>query len=83
MGALGAASNEGQRVDFFAVDHSPLEREGLHLHILPGAQPRATPVGDFAAFYERLDNFSSNMLQPCATARTHDMCHNAYTRSQR
>ena len=66
LGGLGAEPNTGQLVDFFAADHSPLEREGLQLNVLLGAQPRATVAGDFDAFYQRLEDFSGGVLRKLA-----------------
>ena len=66
LGALSVEPNEGQLADFFAVDHSLLERESLQLHILLGTRPRATVAENFAVFYERLDVFSGGVLRELA-----------------
>ena len=54
--------SDGALIDFFAMDHSPLEREGLQMHLLLDEAPRAAVTRDFTAFYERLKEFSGGIL---------------------
>jgi hypothetical protein len=63
------APDEVVLLDVFAQEHAPLEREALQLHCLLDSEPRAAVVGDFAAFYDRLDAFSGGILEDLARFR--------------
>eukprot|EP00973_Karenia_brevis_P050125 6956231-Karenia_brevis.AAC.1 len=53
-------------VDFFSGNHAALDREGLQLHLLLNATPKATATSDFDASYQRLDAFNNGILQELA-----------------
>ena len=58
---------EGALLDFFTQDHSPLEREGLQLHLLFQSEPRTVVTGNYKIFYERLNTFSGGILPDLST----------------
>jgi len=54
--------DEAQLLEFFAVDHSPLDRSLLQPHMLRTKAPRPVAVDTFDAFFDSLNGFSDNLL---------------------
>ena len=55
-------SEEAQLLEFFAVDHSPLDRNLLQPHMLRAKAPRPVAVDTFDEFFDSLNRFSDNLL---------------------
>jgi len=59
-------NHRAQLVDFFAVDHSPLDRGQLHPHMLLTNAPRSMVVESFDKFFDILNKFSDNLMDDLA-----------------
>jgi len=56
-------NEEARLVEFFAVDHSPLDRNQLQPHMLRSKAPRPIAVASFDEFFTSLNKFSDNLLE--------------------
>ena len=56
-------NDEAQLLEFFAVDHSPLDRSQLQPHMLCTKAPRPVAVASFDEFFTSLNKFSDNLLE--------------------
>ena len=59
-------SGDGPLLDYFAENHSPMDREGLKSFLLLDSVPRAVVVGNFETFYDRLDDSSGGIIRDFA-----------------
>jgi len=64
-------TNDNFLLDFFQLDHTPLKREGLELHLLFNKKARAEiEPGGFEGFRRRLNKFSGGLLDDLAIPET-------------
>ena len=57
---------EARLVEFFKVNHSPLDRGQLQPHMLSSKAPRPVAVASFNEFFDNLNRFSGSLLDELA-----------------
>lgn len=67
-------SSDDLLIDFFAVDHSPLDPALLQTHMLNSNAPRPTVVTSFNDFFESLNKFSDHLIDELSSVPSIIIC---------